>query len=60
MSKEYYVLGFGWRVDSTALASARSYTGYLAVQNANAGSINLADSASRRILDTHKEAMYLS
>ena len=60
MSKEYYVLGFGWGMDTTELASVRSYMGYLAEIYASVGSENLVDSANRKILDTYKEAMQLS
>ena len=60
MSKEYYVPGFGQGMDTIALVSVKSYTRYMPESYARAGSANLADSATRKILDTYKETMHLS
>ena len=60
MRKEYYVLGFGQGMDTIALVSVKNYTGYMPESYASTGSANLADSATRKILDTYKETMHLS
>lgn len=60
MRREYYVLGFGQGMDIIALVSVKNYTGYMPEGYASTGSTNLADSATRKILDTYKESMHLS
>lgn len=45
--------------DIIALVSVKNYTGYMPEGYASTGSTNLADSATRKILDTYKESMHL-
>lgn len=60
-NKEYYVLdlGLGWGVEHYSISIYQSYIGNLVEIYASVGSTYLVDSAARKILDTHKEAMHL-